>query len=241
MANAGEKKVRILLAISVALVAIIFALFFFEFPDNTHAKFIFSEPDENGCVKVMGYTGNPTTLNIPSTDENGNKVVAIAEGAFGSTYSRIEKVKMPNTVTVIEDGAFAGAINLEEVVLSSKLVKIGAEAFAECTQLDEIEFPKTLEVIGARAFYRCANLEKLHIPAAVHEIGEQAFESCGELLLDVSDNEYASDVAAQYNWATGTVDMTMVYVIVILAITVVAMVVIVYVWNHVKHKKKKAE
>ena len=52
MANAGEKKVRILLAISVALVAIIFALFFFEFPDNTHAKFIFSESEP--CIGKRG-------------------------------------------------------------------------------------------------------------------------------------------------------------------------------------------
>jgi len=239
MAKPGEKRTRILLGVAVALVVIIFALVFFEFPDNTHAKFTFSAPDENGCVKVTGYTGNPTTLNIPSTDQDGHKVIAIAEGSFGSTYSRLEKVKIPNTVTVIEKDAFFGAPNLEEVKLSSKLIEIGDGAFAECTQLEEIEFPETLERIGARAFYRCINLETLYIPASVSDFGEEAFVSCENLVLDVSDNVLAADEAAKYNLETGTVDTTAIYLIVILSITVVGTVLIVFVWHHVRHKAEK--
>lgn len=245
MAKPGEKRVRILLGVAVALVVIIFALVFFEFPDNTHAGFTFSEPDKNGCVKVTGYTGNPTTLNIPSTDKDGHKVIAIAEGSFGSTYSRLEKVKIPSTVTVIEKEAFFGAPNLEEVELSSKLVTIGDGAFAECTQLEDIEFPKTLKTIGARAFYRCINLGRLYIPASVTDFGEEAFVSCENLLLDVSDNLLAAEEAAKYNLETGTVDTTAVYLIVILAITVVGTVLIVFAWHHIRHraekKKHKAE
>ncbi len=241
---AGEKRTRILLGVAVVLVVIIFALVFFQFPDNTHAEFTFSAPDENGCVKVTGYTGNPTTLNIPSTDKDGHKVIAIAGGSFGSTYSRLEKVKIPNTVTVIEEEAFFGAPNLEEVELSSKLVEIGDAAFAECTQLEEIEFPETLERIGARAFYRCINLERLYIPASVDDFGEEAFVSCENLMLDVSDNALAADEAAKYNLETGTVDTTAIYLLVILSITVVGTVLIVFVWHHFRHraeKKNKAE
>lgn len=245
MAKPGEKRTRILLGVAVALVVIIFALVFFEFPDNTHANFTFSEPDENGCVKVTGYTGNPTTLNIPSTDKDGHKVIAVAEGAFGSgAYIHLKKVKIPNTVTVIEKDAFSGLPNLEEVVLSSKLVTLGDCAFSECTQLEDIELPETLESIGARAFYRCINLERLYIPASVNEFGEEAFVSCEDLMLDVSDNLLAADEAAKYNLATGTVDTTAIYLIVILSITVVGTVLVVFVWHQVSHKvakKNKAE
>jgi len=239
MAKPGEKRTRILLGVALALVVIIFALVFFQFPDNTHAKFTFSEPDENGCVKVTGYTGNPTTLSIPSTDKDGHKVIAIAGGVFSGDagYDRIEKVKIPNTVTVIEDDAFNGLPNLEEVVLSSKLVTIGDCAFAECTQLEEIEFPDTLETIGAKAFDRCINLERLYIPASVEEIGQQAFVPT--VMLDVSDNPYAAERAAAENWETGTVDTTAIYLLVILSITVVGTVLIVFVWHHVRHKKEK--
>lgn len=246
MAMQGEKKTRLLLSVAIILVVIIFSLVFFQFPDNTHAEFTFSAPDDNGCVKVTGYTGNPSTLNIPATDKDGHKVVAIAESAFSGTagYDRIKKVKVPNTVLVIEEDAFAGAPNLEVVELSSNLVTIGDNAFADCRQLDTIEFPETLEVIGAKAFFRCSNLGRLYVPASVKDIGEQAFLSCENLMLDVSDNVYAADVAAAERIETGTIDTTMIYVIVILSITVVATVLIVFAWHHIRRrleKKNKAE
>ena len=244
MAMAGEKRTRILLGVAVVLVVIIFALVFFQFPDNTHAKFYFEPIEgEQGCVRVKGYDGKPTVLNIPSTDGNGNKVVEIAYQAFSSQLS-IEKVKIPDTVTRIEEEAFFGCSNLEEVELSSKLVKIGDGAFEGCTQLDEIEFPETLKTIGANAFFRCSNLRQLYVPASVDDIGEQAFVSCENLLLDVSDNPYAAERAAAENWETGTVDTTAIYLIMVLSITVVGTVVIVFAWHHIRRraeKKRKAE
>ena len=239
MARYGEKRTRILLGVTVALVVIIFSLVFFQFPDNTHASFTFSAPDANGCVKVTGYTGNPTALTIPATDQEGHKVIAVAEGSFGSTYSRLKRVKIPDTVTVIEDNAFYGAPNLEKVSLSSSLVEIGDGAFSGCTQLEEIEFPETLEVIGARAFYRCINLERVTIPANVSDIGEQAFDSCESLLLDVSANEMAAELAVQQNWQTGTIDTTAIYIVVILSITVVGTVIVVFVWQLIRRKITK--
>lgn len=246
MAMQGERRTRVLLVVALTLVVIIFALFFFRFPDNTHAEFTFSAPDDNGCVKVTGYTGNPTTLNIPSNDGKGHKVVAIAESAFSGAagYDRIEKVKIPDTVTVIEEDAFNGLPNLEEVVLSSKLITMGDGVFDGCTQLEEIEFPNTLERIGARAFNRCINLERLYIPASVKEIGQQAFDSCENLMLDISDNPEAAEMALAENWSTGAVDTTMIYLLVILSITVVGTVLIVFAWHHIRHrrdKKNKAE
>ena len=235
----GEKRTRILLGVTLTLVVIIFSLVFFQFPDNTHAKFYFEAIEgEAGCVRVVGYDGKPTVLDIPSTDENGNKVVEIAYQAFSSQLS-IERVKIPDTVTRIEKDAFFGCSNLEEVKLSSSLVKIGDSAFAECKQLEEIEFPETLKKIGPNAFDSCSNLEQVYIPASVDEIGGQAFWACENLLLDVSDNPYAAERALAENWETGTVDTTAIYLLIILSATVLGTILVVFVWHIVRNKAQK--
>ena len=84
----------------------------------------------------------------------------------------------------------------------------------------------------------------MYIPKSVNDVGAQAFWACESLLLDVSDNAYVEERAAEENWETGVIDTTFLYLIVILSITVVGTVLIVFVWHKIKHrreKKKQAE
>lgn len=80
---------------------------------------------------------------------------------------------MPDSVTVVEEGAFLSAKKLRTVRFSKNLKKIESYAFA-CS-LTSLKFPDSLIVIGKQAF-NCNNIKgTIVIPKNVKEIGLNAF------------------------------------------------------------------
>ena len=57
-----------------------------------------------------------TAVSIPAVDDDGNRVTAIAAGAFKST--RVSAIEIPETVSKIADGAFAGCTKLSYISVS---------------------------------------------------------------------------------------------------------------------------
>ncbi len=226
-------KIRVCIALAVALFAFFFAIIFFKFYDNTYEGFVFKK--ENGYAVVMGYTGHASKLEIPSTHE-GLEVRYISESAFGGADSPIKEITIPSTVKEIGKDAFAGSPVLKTVKLSEGLEVIGEGAFSNCPSLKNIKLPKTLLKIDDKAFYACIRLKKLKVPSSVDYIGTYAFASCERLLLDVSENSIAADVAEQYKIETGKVDKTNVY-LVIIALTSGAM--LLAIWFVARAVKKK--
>ncbi len=236
-AKDGEKRVRFWLTVAIIIVVAVFALVFFTFPDNSQARFFFSEPDENGCVSVRGYNGDKKTLTLPETDAEGHPVTAIEAEAFGGHYSNLEKVIIPDSVTVIGEDAFANSPKLKTVVLSSNLESIGRGAFSGCVRLEKITLPDTLRVIDDQAFYGCLRLGRLYIPASVERIGYDAFAACESLLLDVSDSPVAAAVAEDYSIETGKFDRTSLYVAVIFAVTAILLAGAVFLWRRLRKRR----
>ena len=140
-----QLKVRMWLSFSVALVFFVFCIVFFKFPDNSMENFVF-RIDENGDAIVMGYTGDASTLEIPSEYE-GHKVRYISESAFAGFSSSVKKVIIPSSVREIGDDAFADCSQLKTVVLSEGLRTIGYGAFRNCSSLKKITLPESLEKI----------------------------------------------------------------------------------------------
>ncbi len=70
---------------------------------------------------------------------------------FQSPYS---DVILPEGVTVLEDGAFAGA-SLRRIAIPEGVTSIGEYAFYGCEDLEEVIFPTTLRSIGRGAFSGC--------------------------------------------------------------------------------------
>ncbi len=116
---------------------------------------------DNGVL--IRYTGKATKIVIP------DGVTVIGEDTF--FLKDIVSVTMPDSVTVIENGAFSLCRSLTKVTLSKNLKSIGGGAFAACPKLKSIRLPNGLERIGDGAFNECTLLTDMNIPATVTYIG----------------------------------------------------------------------
>ena len=91
-------------------------------------------------------------------------------------------VTVPDDVTVIGDGAFAGNRSLIHADLRN-VTHIGARAFQECSNLESVEM-NNVSVIGPGAFEFCRSLRRVSF-RNVTEIGDEAFLYCS--MLDIPE------------------------------------------------------
>lgn len=161
--------------------------------------------DGSGGWGIAGYRGSESTVVIP--EKIGKKTVTrIMSNAFGSSEDHnymIEEVILPDTIIVIEDGAFECCYELKSITLSNNLEEIGntafystgltsvtipdsvthieASAFLDCAALEKVVLPDNLEIIGPFAFSGCENLADITLPEGLSEIGGKAFDGCKSL------------------------------------------------------------
>lgn len=160
----------------------------------------FTWEDTVDGVILTSYTGDETAVEIPSM-LGGKNVIEIGNGAFQQT--QILGVKIPSTVTKINDNAFLYCMTLVEVIFGENVTEIGAHAFEGCSALKNVELNSNLKVIGESAFcwasslteidlpngleviskdsFCLSGLEQVSIPASIKTISEGAFQSCKSL------------------------------------------------------------
>lgn len=120
---------------------------------------------------IRKYIGNRKIVSIPPVI-HGRKVVAIGMQAFVNVdvgwflkdLSTIEKVIIPETVTVIGFAAFSYCTKLHTVIAHSKIQNIGILAFAGCNHLTILDFG-----------WKTCKAHTLIIPPSVKKIGYNAF------------------------------------------------------------------
>ncbi len=101
---------------------------------------------------------------------------------FGNAGYKITRVVLPETVTEIDDYAFAGCYNMEHVEIHSDITEIGEGAFYGCKKLQTVHLNNGgLTEIEDRAFMLCEGLQNISLPDGVTEIGERAFYGCKRL------------------------------------------------------------
>ena len=104
--------------------------------------------------------------NIP----DGTRI--IGESAFDQHYlpywhdedmwPKIERIVFPESLMVIEQGAFYSCEEIKSLELPASLVSIGNDAFFECRALQRAHFGP-LRALGADAFYNCENLADVNL------------------------------------------------------------------------------
>lgn len=140
---------------------------------------------EDGTAKITKYNGTQdiVELNIPSSFEDATVTVIGAESFAG--VQTITVVNFPDTVTKIEEKAFAGSSIKKAFMYSSSITEIGAHAFSECDRLVQTDMPITLETLGERVYYSCDMLKVATFRGNTANIDKFAFDACPKVKLYV--------------------------------------------------------
>lgn len=168
-----KRRVRLIIIIAgivLLMTGIAVGIFFW-----TRGSYKYSV-NEDGTLTIVEYKGNEDAVIIPDTI-HGRKVTIIGECAFANNHT-IESVTIPDTVTIIEAGAFIRCKYLLEVRGGDNIVQIGAYAFYFCVSLRGIEFSDKLVEIGDGAFEHCCLLGPIKLPGSLRDIGKYAFYNC---------------------------------------------------------------
>lgn len=125
------------------------------------------------------------------------------DGSF-SGCTALEKVFLPNTVTVLPGDTFSGCTALKEINLPSSLKTMECGfggAFTGCTSLGKIDIPDSVTTIGSYTFGDCTALKEIIIPDGVTTVGSSAFDGCNEdIVIKYKGKTYNSkNVEKLYN------------------------------------------
>ena len=115
-----------------------------------------------------------------SSFEIPNSITKIGYGAFAGSAS-LANITIPNSVTSIGYGAFANCTSLANITIPNSVTSIGDVAFTSCTSLADITISSNVTSIGYEAFSYCENLSDITIPNSVTSIGIYAFMNCTNL------------------------------------------------------------
>lgn len=156
-------------------------------------------PDISDCVDYNGNISNgyilnasDNTMSITECKNDLNAAVRIPESlTFDTTpytitqlggfknHSKLELVKLPNTLTTLLRGAFASCTKLAEIELPEFLQTISSEALQACTKLKALVISKNVQVIEDSALSGCYNLENITVSP-----GNSIFEVVDGCLID---------------------------------------------------------
>ena len=142
--------------------------------DQPSEGLLYMSNGDGTCIVDIGDCTDENVV-IPAYSPSGEKVTQIKAFAFAG--SEVKSVRIPETVTVIGQGAFQDCINLESVNLPSKITRIDSYTFDGCIKLKEITIPAGVYSIGVEAFADCIACESIVIPASVTKIGKFAFKN----------------------------------------------------------------
>lgn len=113
----------------------------------------------------------------------------------------ITEVIIPETVNLINVGAFSCCIALENVKIYPGVKQIGNEAFDTCISLKNITIPDTVTRIWSNAFANCSSLTNVYIKSPIpFDLDSGVFPSNSNLKIYVpigSREAYISDS----NWS----------------------------------------
>lgn len=127
---------------------------------------------ENGQLKKCEDNGREIEV-----DEG---ITEICTGAFKNRRA-LHKIKLPETLEMIELEAFRGCTNLEEMDIPERTVRIGESAFRDCVSMETLTVRNNCIKIGERAFENCASLTDITLPDGLTELYGGVFNSCKSL------------------------------------------------------------
>ena len=139
-------------------------------------------------IGEAAFANNPNLAEIMVEQGNAhydsrNNCNAIIETANGLLVAGCAATLIPEGVTAIGYGAFAGTKGLSSIFIPKNVNTIRANAFEYCDNLTEVNCAENSQLtsIGGYAFFGCISLTAISIPESVSSIGLGAFLGCSSL------------------------------------------------------------
>ena len=108
---------------------------------------------------------------------NKEKYVVTEISSYAFLHCNIEKVVIPNTVTVIGKGAFDKCFLLRSITIPNSVVEIGYHAFFDCPKLVSLAIPNSVKRMGGLLVAN-GKLEEIIVPdEEVELIGKEEREN----------------------------------------------------------------
>ena len=158
--------------------------------------FDFTQLKDMSASDITDITGLGYARSVSAIDISTTNVTKISSYEFSSCASLTE-IKLPQTLTVLEDHVFAGCSSLKGIDLPVSLIGIGGYAFSNCSELAYVNtllneedviadtLPDGLETVGTNAFAGCSSLVKITIPSyetgTILEKASSLFANCTSL------------------------------------------------------------
>ena len=128
---------------------------------NSNGDYTYDVRDD-GTIEITKYNGSASNLNIPSTID-GKQVSYIGRESFlGNKY--LNSVTIPDSVKVIQQGAFAECSNLSTLKFGKNVEKIYDYVFFQ-TNITEITLPEKLNHISGIAFLGNHVIKNINVDA----------------------------------------------------------------------------
>lgn len=156
---------------------------------------------DSKCEIITNYAFNTHTLKSVDFPRDSH----LQEISFSSFYnSRIEKLNIPDSVDLIDYGAFAKCnqliesnipkslklldyfifayTNLRKIIIPKNVTQILYGSFMGCHQLNEVVFENDSHLIEIDDYaFSCTDLSTIRIPKTVEMIGSYSFANCRNL------------------------------------------------------------
>ena len=148
-------------------------------------------------MKINVDPSNPYYSSVDGVlfDKNKRTIVIYPSGRKGP-YT------IPDTVTCINEEAFAECENLTDITIPNSVKRILMCAFECCYGLKNVTIPNSVEFLEYGAFGGCASLESVVIPKSVKAISSEVFVWKSEFGPDFrwyDDDEYDDDDDEYYD------------------------------------------
>lgn len=162
---------------------------------NNIQKITFNDKYNNELYWLFGYT----TATVP---ESLTEISYLAETGINKEMLKSEIAKHAVTLVIPEGvssiGGFDSCIGIEEVRIPETVTTIEESAFSGCGMLNDITIPDSVVEIGKEIFDGCASLSKLDIPFLDTVIGSLFGTSFYSESIEISQRD------PSFNYQNGT-------------------------------------
>ncbi|MGN0623108.1 MAG: leucine-rich repeat domain-containing protein, partial [Oscillospiraceae bacterium] len=139
---------------------------------ETYGSFEYTVLDD-GTVKITGYSGTHSILNIPAVISS-KQVTVLGDNAFDN--SSFTELYIPNGIKSIGKSTFANCDSIKSVTIPGSVESIGEYAFESCDALETVTISEGVTELGNYAFNWCKKLSSVTLPDSLRRIkGAKAF------------------------------------------------------------------